>query len=112
MFRIVADRSNSRGAIAVTNVRLSGRGVSGYSVAFTTNVDADVFGTVTTLTGKVVARMTGEGRAEGLRESTLRWDGKGAEGGSVPAGPYRISVQARTPEGETTSVQRIIQVIR
>ncbi|MFM7320464.1 MAG: S8 family serine peptidase [Armatimonadota bacterium] len=112
LFRIVADRSGSRGAVAVTNVRLSGRGASGYSVAFTTNTDAEIFGTVTTLTGKIVARMAGDGRAEGLRESVLRWDGKGSEGGSVPAGPYRINVQARTADGDTASVQRIIQVIR
>ncbi len=69
-------------------------------------------GVVLSLAGKPIANLGGANRATAMQETTLRWDGKASGGGHVPAGPYRLQLTATDGSGQTTVVQRLIQVVR
>ncbi len=120
LFKIVLEPQLSAGPLQILNLTTvntgkgSGRatGAGAMNVRFTVNQDADVQATVRTLSGKPIATLTGTGRATGMKETILRWDGRSQGGGAVPFGPYVLEVTARTASGETTTVKRAIQFLR
>lgn len=119
LFKIVLEPSASGGPLQIMNVTSvnasgsrSATGGSALNVRFTVNRDADVQASVRTMTGKPVATLTGPSRAAGMKETTLRWDGRTRSGGSVAAGPYLLEVTARSADGEVTTIKRAIQYLR
>lgn len=112
LFKIALEPQASRGNLTLSNLRMVSRAAGSWSIGITSNQEAEITGRVVTLTGRVVGVLAGPTRAEALRETTLRWDGRNADGGAVPAGPYRIEVMARTADQQSAAIHRVIQVIR
>jgi hypothetical protein len=112
LFEIRMEPEESRGALAITGLSIGetrGAGAaSGVNVRFRVNRDAEATGTLRTLDGKVVAKLNGgaPGRAQAGQDTTLRWDGRNADGTQVPFGPYQVEISVRTPEGDTVQVKR------
>ncbi len=111
-FKISYEAGASRGPLTIGQIRLSGRASGTYSVTLTANRDVALSGVVMSLAGKPIAVMAGGGRSTATSETTLRWDGKSAAGGHVPAGSYRLQLTATDDDGQTAVVQRVIQVVR
>ena len=113
-FALVLEPQATAGGLLITNVRTSGgtRAESGMTVKFLVNQDAEVNGTVRSLSGKTVATLAGATRAQAGGDATLRWNGKGQDGSAIPAGPYVLEVIARGTDGSTVRVARTIQHLR
>lgn len=105
-------------ALSITRAGETGLGVTVLSgdtlravttVTFRLSQDADVTCTVLNAAGRVVRTALGSGiAAAGTRSVT--WDGHDDRGASVPAGAYRLVIEARSASGEvargTVSVTR------
>jgi subtilisin family serine protease len=114
-FLITLESQSSGGVLAFTNIRMVPTGKAaggGYAIRFLANQDAEVAGVIRTLSGKQVSALVGTGRAEGASETTLRWDGRGADGAALPAGPYVVEVTGRTADGQTARFSRTVQYVR
>ncbi len=88
-------------AIVATRVATVGgtRGAqSGYRFSFTATQEADVLVEIQTLTGRTLRRL--ESRAAAGGETGVFWDGRGQQGGPLPAGPYVVTISARDGSGE------------
>jgi subtilisin family serine protease len=119
MFKVSLQRAASGGPLQILNLTTSrvadGRGVgggAGLSLRFTTSQDAEVTGTVRTLSGQVVADLGATTRAVAFKNTSLVWNGRAQNGATVPAGPLLIELRARTAEGEVVTVKRPIQFLR
>jgi hypothetical protein len=71
---------------------------SGYRFSFTATQEADVLVEIQTLTGRTLRRL--ESRAAAGGETGVFWDGRGQQGGPLPAGPYVVTISAREGSGE------------
>ena len=101
-FRIEVLAAASR-PLALTNVKtsrvLTGTGEGGKSVqgtyrfSFTATQEADVTADIQSLNGRSLRRM--QTRAESGKDTAFVWDGKDANGASLPAGTYIISLTAK-----------------
>ena len=100
-FRIEVLAAASR-PLALTNVRTSrvltgageGKSVQGtYRFSFTATQEADVTADIQSLNGRSLRRM--QTRAEASHETAFVWDGRDANGASLPAGTYIISLTAK-----------------
>ena len=113
-FRIVLEPQLTAGSLVFTNVRTTGgtRAESGMTVRFLLNQEADVIGTVRTLSGKSVATLSGATRAQAGAETALHWSGRAQDGTALPAGPYVLDVTARAADGTTVRTSRTIQHLR
>lgn len=119
LFSLIAEPEASSGALVIRDLRVSanggaggGRAAAGLSVRFLVNREAEVFGVVKTLSGRTVARLTGSGRAAATGQTTLRWDGRGSEGGALPAGPYVVEITARGDDGQSARAGRPVMIVR
>ena len=112
-FKLALEPEASAGPLAITNVNVtSGRAIQGMAIRFSLNQEADVTGTVKTLGGKTVASLGGATRAAAATQTTLRWDGRAADGAAVPVGPYVVEITAHTSDGQTTTVKRPVVYLR
>jgi hypothetical protein len=112
-FQFVADPTGATGPLAVTGLRtVPSRATGGVTVRFTTTKDANATAVVTTVTGKVISSTLGVTRAANGGDVTLHWDGKSADGSSVPAGPYRLEIKVVGGDNEQVVVHRMVQVVR
>ena len=98
--------------LAITNLRKTGgRAASGVSISYDLSAPAAVTARVLTLSGKVTATIA-KGRASDSGENTLRWDGRGREGDSLPAGPYVVEINARGDGGEVATQRVPVLILR
>ena len=112
-FQFIADPTGASGPLAVTGVRtVPSRAAGGVTVRFSTTKDAITTAVVTTVTGKVVSTALGVTRATTGGDVSLHWDGKAADGTSVPAGPYRLEIKVVGGDNEQVVVHRMVQVVR
>jgi hypothetical protein len=112
-FQFVADPTSASGPLAVTGLRtVPSRSSGGVTVRFNTTKDATTTAVVTTVTGKVVSSALGVTRSTSGGDVTMHWDGKAADGSSVPAGPYRLEIKVVGGDNEQVVVHRIVQVVR
>lgn len=115
-FQITLEPQASSGTLLFSNVRTetSGqtRSQSGTTVRFTLSQDAEVIGTVRSLSGKVVANLAGDSRAIARKETSLRWTGRAQDGGALPAGAYVLDISARATDGSSVRLTRTVQVLR
>lgn len=87
------------------------RGVGGLTIGYAVSEAADMTLEVRALGGKSVRRLRG-GRAESLSRRTVSWDGRGDDGAAVPAGPYTVTITARSDDGTLARQIRPILVLR
>lgn len=113
-FALVMEPQTTAGGLLITNMRTSGgtRAELGMTVKFLVNQDAEVNGTIRSLSGKTVATLGGISRAQAGGDATLRWNGKAQDGSAIPAGPYVLEVVARATDGSTVRLARTIQHLR
>lgn len=116
-FRITAEPGASR-SLAISGLRTvptgtgGGRGVApGYRFDFNLTSDAVVTGRVLTLGGKSI-RTLSAGRAAGVGANSIHWDGRGADGETLPAGPYQVEISARGDGGEIVKERRPVLLLR
>jgi hypothetical protein len=112
-FKITLEPQASAGALVFTNIRPSAtREGSGVAVRFTLNQEAEVIGSIKTLSGRTVASLAGASRAQAGSETTLRWSGRAQDGSPIPAGAYILEVIARGADGTPAKFTRTIQHLR
>jgi hypothetical protein len=113
-FKITMTQEASAGPLQINNLSVVGssRGTTGYAVRFNTTRDAEVTGVVKTISGKVVANLSGATRATSGASTTMRWTGRAQDGSALPSGPYVLEITARDDNGKATKVTRPIQNLR
>jgi len=85
-------------------------GGGGYRFSFTTTREAEVNAEIQTLNGKTVRRLSTRARAS--EETSLLWDGRDAQGGALPAGPYVFSLAAKDSRGNLVRDRRTMINLR
>ncbi|MGC4046880.1 MAG: S8 family serine peptidase [Armatimonas sp.] len=113
-FQIVLEPQASGGPLLFSSVRTENTGTrsQGTTVRFLLSQDAEVVGTVRSLSGKVVGTLTGDSRVVARKEASLRWTGRAQDGGGLPAGAYVLDITARTADGSTARMTRTVQHLR
>ena len=112
-FEFTAEPLSSTGPLAVTSVQtLPNRSSGGVTVRLRTTQEASVTAVVTTVAGRQVSGLLQSSRSAASGDVTVRWDGKNADGSSVPAGPYRLEIRVLGSDNEQVVVHRIVSVVR
>jgi hypothetical protein len=96
--------------LAIVNVKQTRSKGGGYRFTFTTTQEADVQLEMQTLTGKTVKNFVTRSRAS--EESGISWDGRAANGASLPVGPYVLSLSARDSEGNRVQARMPVVILR
>ncbi|HZP83619.1 MAG TPA: S8 family serine peptidase [Chthonomonadaceae bacterium] len=79
----------------------NGRGVSTYEIGYTISQDARVEVSILAANGRTIARV-GATRDVTSGDNRVIWNGRDAQGRTIPAGVYSLQLRAITPEGEVT----------
>jgi subtilisin family serine protease len=113
-FKISLESAPIGGALTLRNFRVvtTRAASSALSFRFQASHEAEIQGTLQTLSGRTIGVLTGATRAVAGQDTTLQWNARAADGTVVPAGPYRVVISARTSDGSVQTIQRMIQVLR
>ena len=106
---VLTAKAQSTQPLALSNVRTAGggRGVGGsMQIAFDLNQDAQVSGTIETLSGQVISNLA-SGKAFTAGQGRLVWTGRAQNGSALPAGQYKVVLTARD---DTTTVTNSVIV--
>lgn len=113
LFEFTAEPISSTGPLAVSSVQtIPNRSSGGVTVRLRTTQEAAVTAVVTTVAGRQISGLLQSSRSAGSGDVTVRWDGKNADGSSVPAGPYRLEIRVLGSDNEQVVVHRIVSVVR
>ncbi len=114
-FEIIVDAARTL-PLALSNLTMSrtraanGAG-GGWSIAYTLTDDADVTVDLSTINGKLIRRLDG-GRAAGGGRRSVYFDGRAQDGASLPAGPYTLTIRAKSDDGSQLTQQRPLILIQ
>ena len=114
-FVVTMEPTHTGGPLAITNLSVSrfGKAVGGgLAIRFGTTRDADVTGTIRTLSGQVVGVLSGASRAAASTTTTLHWTGRAQNGAALPAGAYQLEVTVRDADGSTATAKQTVQTLR
>ncbi|MDX1934075.1 MAG: S8 family serine peptidase [Capsulimonadales bacterium] len=113
-FTITLSSARSAGLLAINNVAVSGgrsTAQAGIAVRFSVTAEAEITGTIKSLTGVKVGSLTGVSRAVTGGTNTLRWDGRSQSGAVLPPGPYLLEITARSADGQTATFKQPVQMM-
>jgi len=111
-FQLVTEPELSQ-PLAITHLQTAGTGRAGGGIRlqFQLTADAELFTEVTTFAGRSVRRFPAS-RGRATETQSLLWNGLSDSGQPLPAGPYRVTITARTDDGQTTQATRPLQLLR
>ncbi len=111
---VAAPSSQPFALLNLKSTKVSGRAADGtsggYRFSFTATREAEVSAEIQTLGGKTVRRLSTRARAS--EETSLLWDGRDAQGGALPAGPYVFSLAAKDSRGNQVRDRRTMINLR
>ena len=105
-------KTQSSGALAVSRVRTipGATRSAGYRFGITTTVATEINVDIQTVAGRSVRSLIT--RSVGMRESTVAWDGRDADGRDIPAGAYVVVVRATDSDGRVVTHRVPMTTIR
>ncbi len=107
---LVAAQTNS-GRLLITELRATSRGATGTSFSFNLTASSNLRAQIVGGNGRVV-RDVAQGRAVTRGVNQLLWDGKSAQGVSVPAGVYVLRLTATDESGRQATAAMPITLAR
>jgi flagellar hook assembly protein FlgD len=109
---VLEAKTQSTGALAVSRVRTipGATRSAGYRFGITTTVATDITVDIQTVTGRSVRSLIT--RSAGMKESTVAWDGRDADGRDIPAGAYVVIVRATDSDGRVVTHRVPMTTIR
>jgi len=111
-YRVEASAGSTRRlGIAYLRPEASSRSTGTYSYRIGFTDEATYSARIVSLNGRVVQEIA-NGRSTEAGGSRILWNGRNAEGASVPAGSYRLEVTATGTQGDIVRDQRLITVVR
>jgi hypothetical protein len=105
-------KTQSSGALAVSRVRTipGATRSAGYRFGITTTVATDIAVDIQTVSGRSIRSLVT--RSAGMKESTVAWDGRDADGRDIPAGAYVVIVRATDSDGRVVTHRVPMTTIR
>ena len=113
-FQIIASHQASTplSISGLSAARAGGRSAgNAMEFSFALTREASVTAEITTLGGKLVSTVE-SGRAAGVGETRLLWNGRSASGAAIAPGPYLVRVRARGENGEPAVQTRMFMSVR
>jgi hypothetical protein len=110
-FALLVNAQTNSGRLIISELRATTRGAAGTAFSFNLSASASMRAQIMGGNGQVV-REVAQGRAVTRGVNQLVWDGKNAQGVSVPAGTYILRLSATDDQGRQATAALPITLVR
>ena len=110
-FALLVSAQTNSGRLIISELRATSRGTTGTSFSFNLSASSNLRAQIVGGNGRVV-RDIAQGRAVTRGVNQLLWDGKNAQGVSVPAGAYVLKLTATDESGRQATAAMPITLVR